>query len=42
MSGDEFVTPSVITGDDGDKPLATVRDGDRSSSTTTAATARAS
>jgi 2,3-bisphosphoglycerate-independent phosphoglycerate mutase len=28
MSGDEFVTPSVITGDISDKPLATVRDGD--------------
>jgi 2,3-bisphosphoglycerate-independent phosphoglycerate mutase len=28
MSGDEFVTPSVITGDVGDKPLAQVRDGD--------------
>jgi 2,3-bisphosphoglycerate-independent phosphoglycerate mutase len=28
MAGDEFVTPSVITGDIADKPLATVRDGD--------------
>jgi 2,3-bisphosphoglycerate-independent phosphoglycerate mutase len=28
MSGDEFVVPSVITGDVSDKPLATVRDGD--------------
>jgi 2,3-bisphosphoglycerate-independent phosphoglycerate mutase len=28
MSGDEFVTPSVITGDVGDKPLAHVQDGD--------------
>ena len=28
MSGDEFVTPSVVTGDVVDKPLATVRDGD--------------
>jgi 2,3-bisphosphoglycerate-independent phosphoglycerate mutase len=28
MSGDEFITPSIITGDVGDKALATVRDGD--------------
>ena len=28
MSGDEFVTPSVMTGDIGDKPLTHVRDGD--------------
>jgi 2,3-bisphosphoglycerate-independent phosphoglycerate mutase len=28
MSGDEFVIPSVITGDVSDRPLATVRDGD--------------
>lgn len=28
MSGDEFVTPSVITGPHGDKPLAKVADGD--------------
>jgi 2,3-bisphosphoglycerate-independent phosphoglycerate mutase len=28
MSGDEFVTPSVITGDIADKPLATVQNGD--------------
>jgi 2,3-bisphosphoglycerate-independent phosphoglycerate mutase len=28
MSGDEFVTPSVITGHSTDKPLATVADGD--------------
>jgi 2,3-bisphosphoglycerate-independent phosphoglycerate mutase len=28
MSGDEFVVPSVITGDDGSTPRATVRDGD--------------
>ena len=28
MSGDEFVTPSVITRDVADKPIATVRDGD--------------
>ena len=28
MSGDEFVTPSVVTGDVTDKALATVRDGD--------------
>lgn len=28
MSGDEFVTPSIITGHSEDKPLAVVRDGD--------------
>ena len=28
MSGDEFVTPSVMTGDIGDKPLTRVADGD--------------
>jgi 2,3-bisphosphoglycerate-independent phosphoglycerate mutase len=28
MSGDEFVTPSVITGDAADNPIATVRNGD--------------
>jgi 2,3-bisphosphoglycerate-independent phosphoglycerate mutase len=28
MAGDEFVTPSVITGDIADKPLATVQKGD--------------
>ena len=28
MAGDEFVTPSVITGDIADKPLTHVRDGD--------------
>lgn len=28
MTGDEFITPSVITGETNDSPLATVRDGD--------------
>ncbi len=28
MSGDEFITPSIITGDLGDAPLATVKDND--------------